>query len=82
MARKDARSAPGIALEGVRRHPNAPQHPQVLHLERGFRWEHFTLYKVDVAAAKIVPRRHIPDASIVRGAGRKNARRTGRKKNT
>ena len=69
-----------ISLEGARHHPNAPQRPQVLHHEHSFRWEHNTLYKVDLATAKIVLRRHIPDASIARGAGRKNARGTGRKK--
>jgi len=48
-----------IAKEDAKQLPNAPKQVKVLHLERGFRPEPGTMYRVDVAKGKLVVHRRV-----------------------
>ena len=52
---KDERAQ--ITLQDAAQHAGTPEHLQVLHLERNFRPAPNTVYRVDVAAGTLVPRR-------------------------
>jgi len=49
-----------MVMEDAKQLPNAPQ-LKVLHLERGFRPEPGTMYRVDVAKGKLVEHRRVAE---------------------
>jgi hypothetical protein len=57
---KDERAR--IALEAARHNRDSSEALQVLHLERNFQPAPNTLYRVDVAGAKLESRRQMPNA--------------------
>lgn len=54
-----------LTLEDARQHHPVPQRLQVLHLEPNFKPALNTVYRVDVAARKLVPQRKLPDLAAI-----------------